>query len=170
LRVGLHDCFTACICGSRLPASFLVDGKAAINVASTIVPPHSKAPRASSCFATAFEHCLRQFVPQSRCRKLKIVVSSGIGSCPSSRCRTSASNGYRTALPRRPDQNECTIAAGSRCATSWPSETLHDRPEDLLRIMAARLLLPALTTAPPPPISARNTSRFVRFFLPSEVP
>jgi hypothetical protein len=77
LRVGLHDSFTACIFGLRLPASFLVDGKAAINVASTIVPPYSKAPRASS---NAFEHCLRQFVPQSRCRKHKIVVSSGIGS------------------------------------------------------------------------------------------
>jgi hypothetical protein len=32
-----------------------------------------------------FEHCLRQFMRFSRCRKFKIVVSSGIGSRPSSR-------------------------------------------------------------------------------------
>ena len=64
--------------GSRLPASFLVDGKAAINVASTIVPTaQQNSARFEQRFRTLF---FRQFVPQSRCRKHKIVVSSGIGS------------------------------------------------------------------------------------------
>src|SRR3954453_21110404 len=61
------------LCGSRLPASFLVDGEAAINVASTIVPPRSNAPRASRYSATASNtvfvsscassscYCLQQF-------------------------------------------------------------------------------------------------------------
>ena len=42
-------------------------------------------------------------------------------------CRTRASTGYRTALLGRPDQTDCTTAAGSRCATSRRSETLDDR-------------------------------------------
>src|SRR4029079_10300059 len=66
-------------------------------------------------------------------------------------CRTRASTGYRTALPRRLDQTDCTTAAGSRCATSRRSETLDDRPEDPPSDIAARSLLPVLTTAPPPP-------------------
>src|SRR4051812_9656701 len=66
-------------------------------------------------------------------------------------CRTRASTGYRTALPRRPDQTDCTTAAGSRCATSRRSETLDDRLEDPPWDNAARSLLPALTTAPPRP-------------------
>src|SRR3954469_18995891 len=41
------------ISGSRWPAAFLVEGEAAINVASTIVPPRSNAPRASRYSATA---------------------------------------------------------------------------------------------------------------------
>jgi hypothetical protein len=41
------------ISGSRRPASFFVDGDAAISVASTMVPPRSNAPRASRCSATA---------------------------------------------------------------------------------------------------------------------
>src|SRR3954467_13802514 len=66
-------------------------------------------------------------------------------------CRTRASTGYRTALPRRPDQTDCTTAAGSRCATSRRSETLDGRLEDPPSDNAARSLLPALTTAPPSP-------------------
>src|SRR3954452_4920878 len=70
---------------SRLPASFLVDGEAAINVASTIVPPRSNAPRASRYPATASNTVFVSSCASSRCRKFKIVVSSGIGSRPSSR-------------------------------------------------------------------------------------
>ena len=66
-------------------------------------------------------------------------------------CRTRASTGYRRALPRRPDQTDCTTAAGSRCATSRRWETLDDRLEDPPSDNAARSLLPALTTAPPRP-------------------
>src|ERR1700704_2986605 len=73
------------LCGSRLPASFLVDGEAAINVASTIVPPRSNAPRASRCSATALNTVFVSSCASSRCRKFKIVVSSGTGSRRSSR-------------------------------------------------------------------------------------
>src|SRR3954464_2080510 len=66
-------------------------------------------------------------------------------------CRTRASTGYRTALPRRPDQTDCTTAAGSRCATSRRSETLDDRLEDPPSDNAVRSPPPALTTAPSPP-------------------
>src|SRR4029077_14629379 len=66
-------------------------------------------------------------------------------------CRTRPPTGYRTALPRRPDQTDCTTAAGSRCATSRRSETLDGRLEDPPSDNAARSLLPALTTAPPSP-------------------
>src|SRR6476659_246398 len=65
--------------------------------------------------------------------------------------RTRASTGYRRALPRRPNQTNYTIAAGSRCATSRRSEMLDGRLEDPPSDNAARSLLPALTTAPPPP-------------------
>src|SRR3981189_1604811 len=44
-----------------------------------------------------------------------------------------------------------TTAAGSRCATSRRSETADDRLEGPPSDNAARSLLPALTTAPPPP-------------------
>src|SRR4051812_43544293 len=60
----------------------------------------------------------------------------------------SAFTGIRT---RRPDQTDCTTAAGSRCATSRRSETLDDRLEDPPSDNAARSLLPALTMALPPP-------------------
>ena len=66
-------------------------------------------------------------------------------------CRTRASTGYRTALPRRPDQTDCTTAADSRCATSRRSETLDGRLENPPSDNAARSLPAALTTAPPPP-------------------
>ena len=68
-----------------LAPSFLVDGEAAINVASTIVPPRSNAPRASRYSATASNTVFVSPCASSRCRKFKIVVSSGIGSRPSSR-------------------------------------------------------------------------------------
>src|SRR4051812_38893016 len=83
---------------------------------------------------------------------------------------------YRTShaqeLVRGADRSECeagkgTTAAGSRCATSRRSETLDGRLENPPSDNAARSLLPALTTAPPPSSRARNTSRFVRFFLPA---
>ena len=51
----------------------------------------------------------------------------------------------------RGHQTDCTTAAGSRCATSRRSETVDDRLEDPPSDNAARSLLPALTTAPPPP-------------------
>src|SRR3954452_24493493 len=43
------------------------------------------------------------------------------------------------------------LLKGIRCAISRPSETLDARPEDPPSDNAARSLLPALTTAPPPP-------------------
>src|SRR3981189_3699596 len=98
-----------------------------------------------------FEHCLRQFMrfeqmPEVQDRRL---VRDRIAS--EFHCRTRASTGYRRALPRRPDQTDCTTAAGSRCATSRRSETLDGRLEDPPSDNAARSLLPALTTAPPSP-------------------
>jgi hypothetical protein len=50
-----------------------------------VVPPRSNAPRASRCPATASNTILVSSCASSRCRKFKIVVSSGIGSRPSSR-------------------------------------------------------------------------------------
>src|SRR4051812_26636728 len=134
-----------------LAALFLVDGDAAISVASTIVPPRSRAPRASRCSATASNTVFVSSCASSRCRKFKIVVSSGIGSRPSSRLQNARIDWISRALPRRPDQTDCTTAAGSRCATSRRSETADDRLEGPPSDNAARSLLPALTTAPPPP-------------------
>src|SRR5882757_8172020 len=128
--------FEECICGSRLPASFLVDGEAAINVASTIVPPRSNAPRASRCSATASNTVFVSSCASSRCRKFKIVVSSGIGSRPSSRLQNARID---------------WISYSASCATSRRSETLDGRLEDPPSDNAARSLLPALTTAPPSP-------------------
>ena len=50
------------------------------SVASTIVPPRSNAPRASRYSATASNTVFVSSCASSRCRKFKIVVSSGIGS------------------------------------------------------------------------------------------
>src|SRR4029077_372450 len=56
--------------------------------ASTIVPPRSNAPRASRYSATASNTVFVSSCASSRCRKFKIVVSSGIGSRPSSRLQS----------------------------------------------------------------------------------
>src|ERR1700709_54453 len=116
-----------------------------------------------SCHRAATRRALRDTLPPLRTLSSSVhALRADAGSSRSSSrpgsdrvrvpdCRTRASTGYRRALPRRPDQTDCTTAAGSRCATSRRSETLDGRPEDPPSDNAARSLLPALTTAPPPP-------------------
>src|SRR4051794_37626950 len=116
-----------------------------------------------SCHRAATRRALRDALPPLRTLSSSVhalpadAESSRSSSRPGSDrvrvrdCRTRASTGYRTALPRRPDQTDCTTAAGSRCATSRRSETLDGRLEDPPSDNAARSLLPALTTAPPSP-------------------
>jgi len=70
--------FVWCISGSRSLSAFFVELGAAMIVASTIVPRFSSKPRSHRW---PFTHCksfgARSFA-SSRCRKFKIVVSSGI--------------------------------------------------------------------------------------------
>src|SRR3954449_9274441 len=70
---------------------------------------------------------------------------------PVSKSLTTDTTGYRRALPRRPDQTDCTTAAGNKCATSPRSETLDGRLEDPAGDNAVRSPPPALTTGPSPP-------------------
>src|SRR6185295_8209904 len=77
--------FDCVISGSRLPSLFLVEGEAAISVASTIVPPRSSSPLAARCTATPSKIAFVSSWRSNRWRKLRIVVSSGIASRPSSR-------------------------------------------------------------------------------------
>src|SRR4051812_31775047 len=116
-----------------------------------------------SCHRAASRRALRDTLPPLRTLSSSVhALRADAGSSRSSSrpgsdrvrvpdCRTRASTGYRRALPRRPDQTDCTTAAGSRCATSRRSETLDGRLEGPPSDNAARSLLPALTTAPPPP-------------------
>src|SRR4051812_42274689 len=116
-----------------------------------------------SCHRAAMPHALRDTLPPLRTLSSSVHVlradagnsrsSSHPGSdrVPVPDRRTRASTGYRTALPRRPDQTDCTTAAGSRCATSRRSETLDARLEDPPSDNAVRSPPPALTTAPSPP-------------------
>src|SRR6478735_7843901 len=130
----------------RIALARLVLGgrQAAINVASTIVPPRSNAPRASRYSATAWNTVFVSSCASSRCRKFKVIFRDRIASgVPDGRTR--ASTGYHRALPWRPDQTDCTIAAGSKCATSRRSEMLDGPLEDPPSDNAARSLLPALT-------------------------
>src|SRR5215472_17452116 len=62
-----------------------------------------------------------------------------------------ASIGCRRAPPRHPDQTGYTTAAGSRCVTSRQLGTADGRREGQLSDNAARSMLPASNTAPPPP-------------------
>ena len=101
--------------------------------------------------ATASNTVFVSSCASSRCRKFKIVVSSGIGSRPSSRLQNARIDWISYSASSAPDQTDRTTAAGSRCATSRRSETLDGRLEDPPSDNAARSLLPALTTAPPPP-------------------
>src|SRR3954451_23420644 len=73
------------ISGSRFCSLFFVEGDAAISVASTIVPPRSISPLASRCSATAAKIAFVRAWRSSRWRKLRIVVSSGTASRPSSK-------------------------------------------------------------------------------------
>src|SRR4249919_3402113 len=116
-----------------------------------------------SCHHAATRRALRDALPPLRTPSSSVhTLRADAGSSRSSSrpvsdrvrvrdCRTRASTGYRTALPRRPGQTDCITAAGSRCATSRRSETLDGRLEDPPSDNAARSLLPALTTAPPRP-------------------
>ena len=73
----------------------------------------------------------------SRCRKFQIVVSSGIGSRPSSRSQNARVARCRRVFPRRPDQTDCTTVAGSRCATST------SRRSEMQRLKILKLKMPA---------------------------
>src|SRR4051794_31899160 len=116
-----------------------------------------------SCHRAATPRALRDTLPPLRTLSSSVHVlradagnsrsSSHPGSdrVPVPDRRTRASTGYRRALPRRPDQTDCTTAAGNRCATSPRSETLDGRLEDPAWDNPVRSPPPALTTAPSPP-------------------
>jgi hypothetical protein len=89
---------------THLAAAFFMEGEAAIDVASTIVPPRSNVPRASRRSATASNIAFVNPCASSRCRKFKIVVSSGIASRPSStwHCSTRSNAPRSKALPVEP--------------------------------------------------------------------
>jgi len=73
-----------CISGSRSCLSFFVEVGAAMIVASTIVPNFSSSPRLSSRLRTSAKIASVSRCSSSRCRKRRIVLSSGIVSSASS--------------------------------------------------------------------------------------
>ena len=72
------------ISGSRALASFFVEEGASIMVASTSVPERRVIPLSARCAFTSAKIASVSACFSSRCRKLRIVVSSGIRSSPNS--------------------------------------------------------------------------------------
>ncbi len=68
-----------CISGSRSPSAFLVELGAAMIVASTMLPRLSSRPLRARCAFTRLRISGASSFSSSRCRKFRIVVSSGIG-------------------------------------------------------------------------------------------
>lgn len=66
-----------CISGSRLPVLFLVELVAGIMVASTMLPSRNIRPFFSRCLFTSLSSAFPRQCNSRKCRKLRMVVSSG---------------------------------------------------------------------------------------------
>ena len=159
--------FDDVISGSRRCSLFFVEGDAAINVASTMVPPRSSSPFAGEMLGNGRENRLRQVVTLEQmteiedCRFVRDGVAAEFETCGEHAHRLNVIECFFGAR----GQTGCTIAASNRCA-AWSivgtaAARLAARPSDMGGLINASSAPHGTTAA----ISVSYMSRFVRFLL-----